>query len=241
MISTSQILHGSDIKINDNITVKNHTLKDIMNFGDKEYFSAVNVFAMRPYDYRIQLYDVGIDYRDLTDFQMCLYLYKSNIEAIKFILGDYNFQILRKDVTNEFVLVDTEKMVEIDEATYSIISYYIKTINCIELEKVRIPANDYAYKDLMKEESKRQKRLAQKKTKQLIDDDSYLRKYISALAWGNKVGINILNIWELNIYQFFDGIKTVSNQKESDDLRRAIYAGTIDVNKIDKSLLNWVR
>jgi hypothetical protein len=243
-LTKAQMLRGDDFVVNERLTIKNHTLGEMIDFGEEKYFSAVNVFLARSFDYMVQLDDSGIDYEKISDFQMCIFLYQDKIvqEYLKFLYGDLNFEIATKKDTNDVILLDPKNNIIIDEVIYTYISNYLKTVNCIELKKKIKPANDWVKKELINQERNRIKRALEKKLKQnqFIEDDN-LSKLISALSWGNSVGINIKNVWDLNLYQFYDGLKTLDKQKHVQNLLTGIYSGAIDSKKIDSELLNWMR
>jgi hypothetical protein len=243
-LTKAQMLRGDDFVVNERLTIKNHTLGEMIDFGEEKYFSAVNVFLARSFDYMVQLDDSGIDYEKISDFQMCIFLYQDKIvqEYLKFLYGDLNFEIATKKDTNDVILLDPKNNIIIDEVIYTYISNYLKTVNCIELKKKIKPANDWVKKELINQERNRIKRALEKKLKQnqFIEDDN-LSKLISALSWGNSVGINIKNVWDLNLYQFYDGLKTLDKQKHVQILLTGIYSGAIDSKKIDSELLNWMR
>lgn len=244
-LSKAQMLRGDDFVVNDKLIIKNHTLGELIDFGEYNYFSAVSVFVDRSCDYMVQLDDMKINYEKLNDFQMCIYLYQNKDvqENLKFFYGDLNFQVANKIGTDDIVLFDPEHDVVIDEVIYTYISNYFKTVNCIEQKKRIRPANDWVKKELISQERLKQQRAAEKKAKQAttyIEDDQ-LSNLISSLSWGNSSGINITNVWNLNIYQFYDGIKRVDKHKHIQNTLTGLYSGALDSKKLDLETLNWLK
>ena len=243
ILSQSQMLRGDDFKLNDKLIIKNRTIGEITDFGNDKYFNAISVFIQRPFDLCVSLDNADIDYQKLSDFQMCIYLMqnKESQENLKFLYGDLNFQTVIEDETNYIVLLDPINGVIIDEVKYTYISNYLKTINCIELKPIRIFPYESDRKEFIDHERGKLKRELEKqlRNKKPIEEDS-MSKLITALAWGNSSGINIFNIWDLNTFQFYSGLKTVDKQKYVSYLMQGIYSGNVDSKNINKDDLNWM-
>ena len=48
--------------------VKNPKIEDIIEYGEDNYISAINIFTLKPSDMMVQLYDDGIDYQEIDKF-----------------------------------------------------------------------------------------------------------------------------------------------------------------------------
>ena len=58
---------GDDICITDKIIITQPTLRQIREFGEKSYFSAIHTFTSVGADMKWQLWDMGIDYTKIDD------------------------------------------------------------------------------------------------------------------------------------------------------------------------------
>ena len=61
---------GDDISITDKIIITQPTLRQIREFGEKSYFSAIYTFTSVGADMKWQLWDMGIDYTKIDDFDL---------------------------------------------------------------------------------------------------------------------------------------------------------------------------
>lgn len=68
-----------------------------------------------------------------------------------------------------------------------------------------------------------------------------LHSIISGLSWKSTSGINIHNIFELSIYQFYDGYYRLENIDHYNSVVTGIYAGNIDAKKINMQEINWTK
>ena len=54
------VQRGSNLIVNNQITVLNPTLADIEEYGEQKYVSEVAAIVMRPYDAAVMLDDIGL-------------------------------------------------------------------------------------------------------------------------------------------------------------------------------------
>lgn len=68
-----------------------------------------------------------------------------------------------------------------------------------------------------------------------------LHSLISGLSWKSTSGINITNIFDLTIYQLYDGYHRVEKIEHYNNTVTGIYTGNIDAKKINMNDLNWAK
>lgn len=68
-----------------------------------------------------------------------------------------------------------------------------------------------------------------------------LHSIISGLSWKSTSGIHIGNIFELSIYQFYDGYYRLENIDHYNSVVTGIYTGNIDAKKINMQEINWTK
>ena len=64
------LLSGNDLKLNDFVSVKHPVLNDIFNLNngfncEEIYWSYIFILLSDPYDYMVELDDMGIDYEEV--------------------------------------------------------------------------------------------------------------------------------------------------------------------------------
>ena len=74
---------GDDINITDKITVIQPTLRQIKEFGEKRYFSAVHTLTAVGADLKWQLWDMGIDYTKIDDFDLFMRYISRSVSSKK--------------------------------------------------------------------------------------------------------------------------------------------------------------
>lgn len=74
---------GNDINITDKIIVIQPTLRQIKEFGEKRYFSAVHTLTAVGADLKWQLWDMGIDYTKIDDFDLFMRYISRSVSSKK--------------------------------------------------------------------------------------------------------------------------------------------------------------
>ena len=65
---------GDDYVINDNIKVLQPTIRQIAEFGERDFFSVVHTVTAIPSDMKSQLWDMGLDWTEVDDFELFVML-----------------------------------------------------------------------------------------------------------------------------------------------------------------------
>jgi len=74
------------------VTVYTPTIGDIINIGEKKFYQTLNIFICNTTQYRVILWDLGIDWNTYSDFELFINL-SSQIdpEVSKLLFGDLDF------------------------------------------------------------------------------------------------------------------------------------------------------
>lgn len=231
---------GEDkIYVTEHIYIKIPTVGEILK-DDQSYYSAVTAFTSSPYQYMVQLDDMGIDYTKITDYELFLILFpvfaKTDLSLIFGDLFTADFGIHTDDINSTNILLSPYNGVEykIDEFVYNQISDALRKINNIEKIKTK-PGNEEAKKYFLEKERKRQKRNAKKPY------ESFLEKLVVALVNRPEFKYNYDETMNLSIYRFNQSFKQIQTSITFDTTMIGVYAGTVDTSKIkDKSCLSWI-
>ena len=68
---------GDDFYINDKIAIHQPTIGEIKDYGEQAYFSMAHTICTIPSDMKSQLWDMKIDWMEITDFQLFILLCKT--------------------------------------------------------------------------------------------------------------------------------------------------------------------
>ena len=155
-IDMLQLYFGRDLTINEHITIHQPTIGQIVDMGERRYFSILHTLCVIPSDMKSQLWDVGIDWEEISDFELFCMLYKSfELEDTKIFFGDsLDFQQLQLAVNNqneEVILVNTETGLVIDKLIYQKIVDYLRKMHNIK-PKIEHAANAMTKKFLIEED-----------------------------------------------------------------------------------------
>ena len=104
-----KIYRGEDFVISKHIILHQPTLNEICDYGERDYYSMIYNFTATPQSLKVQLWDMGIDYTEITPYQLFYQLlYKMySQEKTSIIFGDLDFtkfQVMqRKDDESIFL------------------------------------------------------------------------------------------------------------------------------------------
>ena len=140
-----KIYRGEDFVVSKYIRIHQPTLNEICDFGEQEYYSMIYNFTATPQSLKVQLWDMGIDYTEITPYQLFYQLlYKMySQEKTSIIFGDLDFskfQLMQRKDDGSILLyqeIDGESVI-IDEYTYNMIVDYICKSHFIERD-LKIP------------------------------------------------------------------------------------------------------
>lgn len=147
---------GDDYVINDKIKVLQPTIRQIAEFGERDFFSVVHTITAIPSDMKSQLWDMGLDWMEVDDFELFVMLTQTlKPDRTKPLFGDLDFSKLRPfnhpHVEGEIILADKEAGILIDKMIYlKIVSYLRKAFNITP--KVEKAANAITKKILIDED-----------------------------------------------------------------------------------------
>lgn len=242
-MESRSLLNQSSVKINDQITLNIPTIGEILD-NEAMYFSIVSVMTATPYQYMVQLDDIGIDYTKITDyqlFQIFFPIYAQNDVSI--IFGDLNLKdiaLYHDQKTNLDVLYSPLSDTTIDEFVYYQMARTMRQVNCIKYERKR-PKGEHTKKYLLEKERRHLKNL-ERKRKNKEYEQSELEKLIVALVNNNHFKYDYESVKNLSIYNFYQSYKQIQHEINFNNVMRGVYAGTIDTTKLqDKSCLSWIK
>ena len=139
-----QLYFGDDYVINDKIKIKQPTIGEIVDFGEAQYFSVVHTLTAIPSDMKSQLWDIGLDWTEIEDFELFIMLAPTlPVEKTRLLFGDLDFTKLKPYKNREngdVLLADLDADVKIDKLIYLRIVNYLRKVHNIT-PKVERAAN----------------------------------------------------------------------------------------------------
>lgn len=255
-ISLLQLYFGDPYQVSDKILVYQPTIGGILEydkkFGESEFWSMLNVFIGNTTSYRLLLWDMGIDWNEISDFQLFSLLIKTlKVENTEILFGDLDlssFDAYMKQIPNEdesdneeesepkqeMILWNPELDIEITEDIYNNIALYIRTMFNIfpKIEK----AKGKTTKKWIIEEDRMNLANAKKE-----DTTSTFLPLIESCCChaGFKYKKNELR--EVGIYEFMRSVQRLQVYESTTALLKGMYSGFIDTKGIDKEEFDFMR
>lgn len=244
------------IKCNEGeITIYEPTIGGILKFGEKDFYSMLNIFVSNTTTYRLQLWDVGIDWNKISDYELfCMLIKGLNKESTRLLFGDIDFSTfdlyskvnnnvkldgnVKKDKKDIF-LYSIEHDIELSEDVYKCMSEYLRTMFNIH-PKVEL-ARGKSTKQAIIDEDRMNLNIEIKNNRDKNNSKSMLLPLISSCINhpGFKYKLNELK--DMGIVQFMDSVQRLQIYENTTALLRGMYSGMIDMKNIDKSSLNFMR
>ncbi len=230
-------LNLSAVDIIPNLSIKIPTVGEILD-NEFSYYSVISALTASPFQYMVQLDDIGIDYTELNDFglfKMLFPLYaKSDLSLLFGSLDTSDFSIYADQENNTEVIYSPKNEIIINEFIYNDLSDAIRKINLLEKVQSK-PGNESTRKYLLERERRKQKRNAKKK------QEPYLEKLVIALVNTAEFPYNYNSCMDLSIYRFNQSLKQIQHKIAFDNTMAGVYSGTVDTSKLSsKDCLTWI-
>lgn len=260
---------GADLKITESVIVKHPKVRDILNLGngvfcEQEYFVYVTSMLCDPYDNMIWLDDIGVDYEVVSPFDVFVLQWNyakkdylehkeeydkngsnplnSKINALKFFLGDHDFELINISPTESFIIDKSKKDLSfvINREIFEIIHSFIEKINDIVHDDIISPANEFAKKVLI-DDMRREQRKKIRDMKNNPKDFDYIGKIVSGVIYGGNGTITPFNFQDVPIYGIHSSFNTIRNRDHYKNVMNSIYHGIANANKFKDEDLTWVK
>lgn len=237
MENRKSLLKLPSINILPNLIIRIPTVGEILE-DEQHYYSLISSLTATPFQYMVQLDDMGIDFTKITDYELFLMLFPSfALTDMNILFGDISFSdisVCKSNANDQLVLYSPKNNIVIDKLIYEKIVESIRKIHNLKKEN-RKPGNDEAKEFRIKLERKKQKRNANKPY------EPYLEKLVVALVNRPEFKYNYEQVDNLTIYQFNQSFEQINTSINFDNTMIGVYAGTVDTSKIkDRSCLSWL-
>ena len=236
-----KIYRGEDFVVSKHIVLHQPTLNEICDYGERDYYSMIYNFTATPQSLKVQLWDMGIDYTEITPYQLFYQLlYRMYLqEKTSIIFGDLDFskfQLMQRKDDESILLyqeIDGESVI-IDEYTYNIIIDYLCKSHFIERD-LKIPMTKSAKMILI--EDAREEMEANKNK----EYHSTLRNLVSAMINSEGFKYNHSQVWDMKINAFMDSVKRIGKIKNAQLLLQSGYSGFgVNLKEINNKQLDWL-
>lgn len=227
---------GEPYVINDKIKVFQPSIRDVLTFGERQYFSIVSTLCSTSSNMKSQLADMGLDWEQIEDFQMFMMLASSlDKEKTHLVLGDIDlskFKIYENKENGEPVMVDKENDIIIDRLIYMQIVNYLRKVH--GLTRAYDRTSSRFVHDMAIEMDREEIELNARKPYK-----SFLWPLISSVK--ARQGYTKQYVLDMQIFELIHEANRLNIIIQSDALLQGSYSGMMDTKKINKELFNWMR
>lgn len=236
-----KIYRGEDYVISKHIIIHQPSLSEICDYGEQEYYSMIYQLTATPQSMKVQLWDMGIDYTEITAFELfygILYkLYSQEKTSILFGNLDFTkFQVMqRKDDKSIFLyqMIDNQSVI-IDQFIYNKIMDYLRKVHSIKKDE-KMPANQTTKMLLIEDQREDYERIKS------LEYHSQLKNMISAMVNCEGFKYNHSEVWNMKINAFMDSVKRITKIKNADLLLQSGYSGFgVNLKEISNKQLDWL-
>ena len=231
-----KLYFGEPYVINKYVTIYQPTIGDIIEYGEKEYYSMIQTLTAIPSDMKANLFDMGLDWMKVEDFQLFMMLAPTLSQAqTKIVLGDIDLQRM-KPVENlqngDIILRDPVTGAIIDELAYKTMSAYLCKLHNLT-KKIEKAGNKYTKQVLIDEDRRKREYSMTQPYK------SFLMPLVSAVKV--RQGYTRDYLKNMGLCEFFDDVNRSQIIVNTDALLSGMYSGMMDASKINKNQFNWMR
>lgn len=232
------------------IIIRQPTIRDIVDFGQNRFYATINVFTTNTTALRLQLWNQGLDWNDMSDFELFLRIFNTAEKEIyqKFLFNkdgkplDFSsYGMYEKKSINgntENVLYSTDDNVEINEHVYFCLSQYFRNVfNTFPDEKI---THDSTMKKWFIRKDKNELNNKQFKKEKDMSDNGLI-SLISACCNHPGFKYKPSELESLGVYEFYDAVRRLQVYESCTALQKGMYSGMIDGSKINPEDYNFMK
>lgn len=233
------ILFADSFPINDKIAITIPKVGQVLE-DEENYNSMMAAVTAYPQDFMVELDDAGIDFSDITPFELFLLLF-SGLKEIdtSLIFKGFDakgFELAVNPSNQEVVLRDNKNDITIDRSIHHMMRNALYQINHIERHDTT-PANVEA-KKFMIERARKKKQRAMRRRKNV--QKTGLEELIVSLVNSEQYKYNFQETLDLTIYQFYSCLHQIVRKTNYNNLMIGYYTGSIESKHINSKELNWL-
>lgn len=231
------------------VTVYSPTIGDIIQIGEKRFYQNLNIFITNTTQYRVFLWDFGVDWNDFSDFQLFTLLYNQiDPEVARLMFGDLNFAnfqplVKHKDLDDEqgeVILWSEEDQIEINSDVHNHFSQYLRNVFGM------FPEEKITHDDILKQWYITKDKRAIENAKKLAEagkkkPEQSMKSIVSAMVNHPGFKYKLKELKEVGVAEFYDSVKRLQVYEQSTALLKGMFSGFVDGSKIKPEEYNFMR
>ena len=240
------VLRGEEYCVNQYISIRNPTVREVIDFGEDIFDIVLKLFTRKPYDIAVELWDRGIDYSTITDWDLFFDTVPNIAPEFSGIFFEgFEFNRLAPCV-NELnglnVLANVENPdIYIDEVIFRKMVTYLRFVYFIS-EKIEYDmGNEVGKQFLIKRMRRKQEKYAKDVARGKIRPQSRIHSMIMFCVNNPGCPYNYETIQDIPLVLLYETFHFLKHDNERNNLTLGIYAGRIDPSGMkDKSSLEII-
>ena len=237
------------LKINEFLTVYQPTIGQLIDFGADRYYQVLNALTVTPEKMISILWDMGIDWEEITDFELFIMMTRDlTAEDTSIFLKDVDLSkmvVCENNLNGKMVLASVDEngqLLEdgliIDELIHAQIAEFLRKMHNIKVQKKH--AANKRTKKLMIQMDRSERAVSERESHDQNWSDSFLNMVSFAL---NCPGFKYKReeLEKCGIVEFYDSIQRLNIIFQTDALLKGVCGGMVSSKDIPKENLNYMR
>lgn len=224
------------------ITVTQPTIGDVIKIGEDRFFGTLNVFITNTTQFRLQLWDSGIDWNEISDFDLFILLFMGiDQEVANLLFKDIkfaDFTINKKqeeDGSLQHILVNKINGLIIDKEVYDTIHHYLQ-----EMFKMK-PENEFTKDKILKEWwVNKDRREAERRSKKPNEKFS-IQPLVSSMVNHPGFKYKLQELREVGVCEFYDSVQRLQIYESATAVMKGMFSGFVDSKNIKPDQYNWMK
>lgn len=237
-IDLLNLYYGADYSVTDYITIHQPTILEIIEYGEIKFWSLVARICANPTSVRLQLWDIGLDWNTMSDYDLFVILTRSfSVDETRIVFGDLDLSKYKPvEVDEKVVLVHMDNPLNIiDEEIYLNMVTYLRTMFDFH-PKTEKAANKWTKDALL--QGDRQNIIDQEKIAKAHPRKTSESPFLPLISFClNHPGFKYKKdeLGKVGLFEFMESLKRIQNTESVLALMHGMYSGFIDTSGIDAS------
>lgn len=261
-----RLYFGDPYQITDEIIVYQPTIQDIMDYGENDFFSMLYCFIGNTTYRRLTLWQSGIDWNKISDYELfCNLVHMLSVDQTKILFGEIDFQKFNLYRLDDVELPEDppdKKLTSAEKRKKVFLEYELQHAFYNEEQNIIITANDYKKiaavlramvymypkseyaankisKELIIQEE--QNKLTRAEQEQKDVPSSTLLPLVSFCVNHPGFKYKTSELKEIHINEFMDSVRRLQIYESTHALYGGMYSGFCDTSKIPRSEFDFMR
>jgi len=232
---------GDDYISKSGVKIREPSIGEILEIGEKSFYEMLNVFVTNPTQYRLPLWKMGADWNKISDFELfCILFNNINAEVSKAIFPETDFKNLNlysekiDEENSQIVLANKDGTLIIRNIDYLEISQYLRALFFMNPKVERAKGKATKEAIIWEDEELLRKRKEEGFSSNLLPT-------ISSCINHPGFKYNLQELKELGIYAFMDSVQRLQVYESTRALMGGMYSGMVDLKGVPKENFNFMR